>query len=128
MDESEASRAARVAQLREVLPHIAATIAFVAPEIDLSGIKPIRPSRRHEGTPAQGIIGSALHVLRDSNEALTIAEIVTEIALRNNLDVSTVAKRQRYHTAVNNGLKRPAYAADVEIIRGRPDRFRLRSG
>lgn len=126
MEESSEARSARVRDLEEAIPHIGATLQFVMPEVDLAAIKPIRPSRPDpDGRPPQGILGAAFNILQDATAPLTIKEIVEQMADLYDLDISTVPKRQRYHTAVNNGLKRSLDV--VTMVPGQPDRFQLRS-
>lgn len=106
--EDAPTRAARADHIREALPHIAFVIGIYEPTWHAASAEPIQPSVSHSARPRPptGWTGAALAVLKDSDEALTIAEIVAVICERYDIDISTVAERQRCHTAVNNPLMR----------------------
>lgn len=118
-------RRQRAAQISTDLMHVEHVILMLEPEWEPHFSKPIRPRRVREGLPPQGFVGSALNILRESPGPLTIAEIVAIMAERYDLDITTVAQRQRIHTAVNNPLM-GAYRDALVCHGGKPMRWSLR--
>lgn len=115
-------REARQRQIREGLPHLAYVIRMFEPEWDEADVKPVRPRAANSGLPPQGIGGAAMDILREASEPLTIAEIVDLIANKNGFVLDTVELRQKYHTAVNNQIKK-TYKSFIRRISGNPDQF-----
>ena len=125
--EAAPARAARADQIREALPHLAYVIRIFDPTWDPLTAKPIQPSRRHDDRPRPSIGWSraALMVLREADEPLTIAEIVSVICDRYDIDISTVEESQRCHTAVNNPLM-ATYKHQLVANGGQPARWSLK--
>lgn len=115
-------REARRQQIHEGLPHLAYVIRMFEPGWDDTTVKPIRPRAANTGLPPEGIGGAAMDILREASEPLTIAEIVDLIADKNGFVLDTVDLRQKYHTAVNNQIKK-TYQPFVRRIPGKPDQF-----
>jgi len=124
LEASAVPRAARVAALEKVLPHLCEVVWFLNPEWEPTTVKPIRARTRTPNLPAEGLLGAAIRVLKSAERPMTIMELVLAVADINGLDVSTSQKRQRFHTTINNGLKR-TYRNELIVTPGPPDHFTL---
>ncbi len=124
--EEAALRAERAEEIKRGLPQIAYVIQLFDPDWRPEMEKVVRPSAKNEKGPPQGWTAAALDVLRDANQAFTIAEIVEQICEKYELELSTVAVRQKRHTAINNSLRR-TYDSLIESDAGEPARWGFRS-
>ena len=125
-DAGAEQRASRLKEIDEALPHIAFVLKLYRPEWLESDVRPIRPKADWSNLPPNGWSAAAVDVLRETNEPLTIAEIVALVGDRYDVDLSTVPLRQRAHTSVNHGLKR-SFGHLLRRHGGRPERFTLES-
>ena len=119
-------RAARREVILEALPHVAYVVKMLNSAWDQSAAEPIRPKEPRRGIPPQGVAGAALDILKEATQPLTIAEIVEMLGESFGYDLTTVAERQRYHTAVNNGLMN-IYRQDLVEHPGSPTRWSWRT-
>lgn len=119
------ARQARREAVLEALPHLEYVIRMFEPEWDRAAVKPIRPRAPKSGLPPQGISGAAIDILREADQPLSIAEIVSRMADRHDLEIDTVAQRQKYHTAVNNTLK-STFRDAIAKVEGYPERWFVR--
>lgn len=122
--EGKPERDRRKAAILEALGHIAYVARLLDPKWDAEQVKPIRPHSTHAPKPPSGWRGAAFEVLRRADEPLTIREIVDQIGDRYHIDLSTVAERQRIHTAVTNGLKRAS--GELTVTPDQPNRYSLK--
>lgn len=120
------ARDERCAAITEALPHLAYVVKMLSPDWDQAAAKPIRPRQPNRGIPPQGVAGAAMDIVKDFGRPLTIAEIVDLVGERFGYDLSTVAERQRYHTAVNNGLM-STFRQDLIEHPGYPTRWSWRT-
>lgn len=118
-------REKRCAEIEEALPHVAFVVAMLDPSWDRASVEAIRPREPNRGSPSEGISGAAMDALRDAVEPLSIAEIVAIIGERFGWDLTSVPERQRYHTAVNNGLMH-SFREDMIKHPGYPTRWSWR--
>ena len=99
-------REARAERIKAALPHMEQVIRLFDPDWRPEMAKVVKPSRPKLPGPEGGWVTAAMEVLHDADAYLSGAEIVEEIARRHDLDISTVAQRQRAHTAVTGPLNR----------------------
>lgn len=119
----EAQRAGRAGQIASDLPHLAHVIHMFDPLWDEHQVKPLRPNVGRKGLlPSISYAGAAMDILRETDGAYTIGEMVKLIAERYDVDVASSAAYQKVHTAVNNGLK-GSYREYIKSVGGRPERF-----
>jgi hypothetical protein len=118
-----AARSMRRDEIEVSLVHLGYVIKMLDPQWFPSDVVAIKPNSGRGRRPPGGWIGAALDCLRDSGEAMTVAEIVSWIAHKHDYDVSTVALRQKYHTAVNNSLVR--FRGSLIKTEGYPTRWSL---
>lgn len=121
------AREERRSAIVEALPHLAYVVKMLNPDWDDTAAKPIRPREANRGIPPQGVAGTAMDIIKETTWPLTIAEIVDLLGERFGYDLSTVAERQRYHTAVSNGLMH-TYREDLVEHPGSPTRWSWRMG
>ena len=118
------AREARRASIIEALPHLVAVVKLFDPDWDNTTAKPIRPRHGSSGLPSQGGIGSAMEILREAAEPMTVREIVRAMAARHDLDIGSSAAYQKLHTVVHNGLTK-THRDFVECVGGKPKRWRV---
>ena len=123
-------RARRAVEIRGDLPHLAHVIRIYDPEWDEAAARPIRPKAKNKATPKpqQGWALAALTVLRDAAEPLTMADVVSIICDKYDIAADTVFERQRFHTAVNNALRRNRHNRLLIKHEGQPTRWSLQRG
>ena len=88
-------REARAERIKAALPHMEQVIRLFDPDWRPEMAKVVKPSRPKLPGPEGGWVTAAMEVLHDADAYLSGAEIVEEIARRHDLDISTVAQRQR---------------------------------
>lgn len=124
-DANAQARANRLIEIDEALPHIAYVLRIYKPDWSEADVRPIRPKAEWSALPTNGWTAAAVDVLRQADEPLSIAEIVSIVGDQNDLDLTTVAARQKAHTSVNNGIKR-SFGHLLERFPGTPERFGLK--
>jgi hypothetical protein len=127
---AQPARTVRACEIREDLPHVAHVVRLYDPTWDPTTAKPIRPHARHAATPKPkgGWALATLAALRETDDDLTVAEIVMAICDRHDIENKSVSDRQRCHTAVNNALVTKRRQGFVEKLDGRPSRWSLKRG
>lgn len=123
-DAGAEQRAKRLLEINEALPHIAFVLKLYQPDWSEGQAKPIRPKADWSNLPPNGWTAAAVDVLRETNDPLTIAEVIEVIGTRFDVDLSTVPLRQKAHATVNAALKR-SFGHVLKSHGGRPERFTL---
>lgn len=100
-EDAEEDRQARVGEIDEALPHLAYVIQMLDPLVDLEKVKPVRPKALNKAEMPNGISGTAMDIVREAVEPLTIYEIVDIMGERYGLDLSLSRQRQRYYNTIN---------------------------
>lgn len=111
---AEPDRQRRIAEIEDGLPHLAHVIQMLDPGFDETQVKPVRPRKANNVPMPNGISGTALDIVRErQGQPLAAAQIVQIMGARYDLDLSTVAERQRYYNAIN-GAFAGTYRGDLD--------------
>ena len=101
---TQADRDQRVVEIEAALPHLAYVIQMLDPLVDLNKVKPVRPKALNRVAMPNGISGTAMDIVRSSDEPLATSEIVDIMGEQFGLDLSSVTERQRYYDAINQAF------------------------